>query len=141
MIVGILILALLVMRLWPETPLARTLRALLVDGPSRWLDRPRLLWLLVIIGLMAAAMAMLPLIPGETALILGIDWALYADLITAALVIGTQLRWRQVRQSFVTLRHWVAARLPRPRAKRAVRVRRHRPPRADDDRPAVWALA
>lgn len=141
LILGILIAAIVIMQLWPDTPAARALRAVLVDAPARWFERPRLVWLLIFVAITASALAMLPLIPGEAALVLGIDWALYADLITVALVVGAQLRWRRVRQNMTAVRHWVAARLSRPRARRATRVRRPRPPRTDDDRPAIWALA
>ena len=139
----ILALAMLIVaaRFCPDTWLGRHLNTIFVDGPARFLVRPdwkkAVPYGVVLVGIALMMLAMPELAP----LAAGLDLSLMADLILATALLVTQLSLRGVSGAWRRLRQ-TALRLIRraPRARRSRTVRRSRPARGDDDRPA-WSYA
>lgn len=144
-------LALVLAGLWatialaPATPVARLLRAWLVDAPARRLTaiRSGTVYTLAIFAAILAAIALIDAeafriasfaAPETISWLALIDAGTMADVAFTALLARSALRLHGVRA-------WVAARLPRPRARRRrPRIRPEaRKPANDDDRPRIAA--
>jgi hypothetical protein len=144
MLAGFLGLAILVLRLWPETPFARVLHRGLVEAPlalAERLERQHLI--LVVVVLLCGGQAMALLGP-EVAMIYAADVSLYAEAVIAASVATAVARMRFVWHKFTGLRaRELRLGQSRPRARRS-RVKRALAGKAfnDGDPERAWrALA
>ena len=130
-----------VLRLWPELPVARVLAGLLVLPvarrfasltPGHWLLFAMLsaavgavVWMggdMIIVSAMGS--------PELAGVLMAVDVAAYLDAVLAALAVAGAVRG-------TALKLWVARVLPRPRSRRTRRVRVARKA-ANDDGPAGW---
>ncbi|MES2043861.1 MAG: hypothetical protein V4475_08275 [Pseudomonadota bacterium] len=127
-----MVAAIAVMRLFPETPTARFLHRWLAEKPAAWIDavrRKHLIFLLLTIGTVLVLREAAPMLAGSSELALfGIwDASVYLDVAMAAWTIAALARgrsgWAVLRPKLVTL-------LGRPRITRARRRARRSPPRA-----------
>ncbi|WP_294251652.1 hypothetical protein [uncultured Sphingomonas sp.] len=119
------------------TPVGRTLRRVLVEAPARWCNRWSRGEVVLVLGFVAAAIAIVWVMETEGAVVFGmmapeaIAWASMFEigtLVDVALTTATVFTAMRIRG----LRHWVAARFSRslPRARRTRRPAR---PAANDD--------
>jgi hypothetical protein len=127
-----MVAAIAVMRLFPETPTARFLHRWLAEKPAAWIDairRTHLIFLLLTIGMVLVLREAAPMLAGSSELALfGIwDASVYLDVAMAAWTIAALARgrsgWAVLRPKLVTL-------LGRPRITRARRRARRSPSRA-----------
>lgn len=146
------LMALAVMILFPETPLARTLRRWLVEAPARALNRATIWRLAFYAGLIAAGILMLILFEAEGALLYGLMapevlvWATLFDvglvidalLITAAILATNGVRAIRTQVSALAVRAIAVVRRAVRREGRSRPAARPRRKPFDDDRPA-WA--
>ncbi len=126
-----MVAAIAVMRLFPETPTARFLHRWLAEKPAAWIDairRKHLIFLLLTIGMVLVLREAAPMLAGSSELALFGLWdaSIYLDVVMAAWTIAALARrrsgWAVVRLKLVTL-------LGQPRTTRARRrARRSRPP-------------
>ncbi|HEX4737638.1 MAG TPA: hypothetical protein VH331_08760 [Allosphingosinicella sp.] len=141
MLTGLLITATLIMMLFPETPLARSLHRHLVEWPLARLaamDRRHAIFALILIGLALFGSELLVML-GSADLVVGLAWdvSIYADTLLAAAALAavarSRLAWRAllVRPS--------RPRRPRARSRRALRAKPSA--RADDEEGPAWSLA
>lgn len=131
-----------VLRLWPDLPVARVLAGLLVVPVARrFASLTPGHWLLFAI-LSAAAGAVLWIggdmlvvtamgSPELAGVLMAVDVAAYLDALLAALAVAGAVRG-------TSLKLWVARVLPRGRARRTRRVRVTRKAANDDDPAGVW---
>ncbi|WP_010543212.1 hypothetical protein [Sphingomonas elodea] len=128
------------------TPMGRTLRRLLVEAPARWCNRWSRGEVLLVLGFVAAAIAIVWVMETEGAVVFGmmapeaIAWASMFEigtLVDVALTTVTVFTAVRVQG----LRHWVTARFARrvPRARRKPRPTRR--PANDDGDGRALALA
>lgn len=148
---------------WPQTPVGRMLRRLMVEWPARQLVKlapgrmlPKLtpgkvLFVLLVLLAVAAAIAvsrteaviLLQGAPEGIAWFATFDIAAYLDVIALALMLGATVRLRAI---YAALKAWVArsalgrlaarVRGGRGARSRAPRVGRRLPPPSNDDEPA-----
>lgn len=119
------------------TPIGRTLRRILVEAPARWCNRWSRGEVVLALGFVIAAVAIVWVMETEGAVVFGmmapeaIAWAsmfeigTLVDIAITTVTVFTALRVQG-------LRHWVAARFSR-RLPRARRTRRPARPAANDD--------
>ncbi|MET3711366.1 hypothetical protein ABIC65_002068 [Sphingomonas trueperi] len=119
------------------TPIGRTLRRVLVEAPARWCNRWSRGEVVLVLGFVAAAVAIVWVMETEGAVVFGmmapeaIAWAsmfetgTLVDIAITTVTVFTALRVQG-------LRHWMAARFSR-RLPRARRTRRPARPAANDD--------
>lgn len=119
------------------TPVGRTLRRILVEAPARWCNRWSRGEVVLVLGFVVAAIAIVWVMETEGAVVFGmmapeaIAWAsmfeigTLVDIAITTVTVFTALRVQG-------LRHWVAARFSR-RLPRARRTRRPARPAANDD--------
>jgi hypothetical protein len=119
------------------TPIGRTLRRVLVEAPARWCNRWSRGEVVLVLGFVAAAIAIVWIMETEGAVVFGmmapeaIAWAsmfeigTLVDIALTTVTVFTALRVQG-------LRHWMAARFSR-RLPRARRTRRAVPSAANDD--------
>lgn len=119
------------------TPVGRTLRRILLEAPARWCNRWSRGEVVLVLGFVAAAVAIVWVMETEGAVVFGmmapeaIAWASMFEigtLVDVALTSATVFTALRVRG----LRSWVAARLHR-RVPRTRRTRRPARPAANDD--------
>lgn len=134
-----------VLRLWPDLPMARVLAALLVVPLARWFAglTPGH-WLLFLILSVAAGtvvwmggdMIVVSAMgsPELAGVLLAVDVAAYLDAVLAALAVASALRG-------ASLKLWVARVLPRGRARRTRAARVVGKAANDDDPAGVWLAA
>lgn len=144
-VAAVLIACIVILRLWPDLPLAQALAAVLVVPvarrlatltPGHWLlfaivsaAVGTVLWMggdMVIVTAMGA-----PELAGVLAMI---DIAAYLDAVLAAFAVAGAVRGTAVRL-------WVARLLPRGRSRRTRRVRVARKAANDDEPAGVWLAA
>jgi hypothetical protein len=137
------IVAMLVMKLTPQSPLGRWLNLHLIELPLQNFDYRRAFWLVLLVALAFAVSDLLPLLGGTDFLtIYAWDLTVYFDAAIVAYALAAAgraragLKWVAVRTSL--WRH----RRPRSRAWR-IRSRRKAQDRAsnDDDPTPAWRLA
>ncbi|WP_294328392.1 hypothetical protein [uncultured Sphingomonas sp.] len=138
------IACIVVLRLWPELPVARVLAGLLVLPvarrfasltPGHWLlfamlsaAAGTIVWMggdMIIVSAMGS--------PELAGVLMAVDVAAYLDAMLAALAVAGAVRGASVKL-------WVARVLPRSRGRRTRRVRVARKA-ANDDEPAGWGAA
>lgn len=127
MLASMLIVAMAIMKLWPQTPTSRWLHRALVEIPlelAAKVERKHLIFVAILLTGMLALAMMGPL---DLALVGMWDLAVYLDVATAVLTITAVARGRS---AWLLIRAWAAgmttrigARRPRPRAVRP-RIRR-----------------
>ncbi|KQM30000.1 hypothetical protein [Sphingomonas sp. Leaf10] len=139
------IACIVILRLWPDLPLAQVLARVLVVPvakrlakltPGHWLlfaivsaAAGTVLWMggdMIVVSAMGA-----PELAGVLAMI---DIAAYLDAMLAAFAVAGAVRGTAVRL-------WVARLLPRGRSRRTRRVRTLRKPANDDEPAGVWLAA
>ncbi|NLS27413.1 hypothetical protein S2M10_24090 [Sphingomonas sp. S2M10] len=137
MIQGALLLFWFALLVADGTPIGRTLRRVLVEAPARWCNRWSRGEVVLVLGFVAAAAAIVWVMETEGAVVFGmmapeaIAWAsmfeigTLVDIAITTVTVFTALRVKG-------LRHWVAARFSR-RLPRARRTRRTARPTANDD--------
>ncbi|HEX8193233.1 MAG TPA: hypothetical protein VF552_10060 [Allosphingosinicella sp.] len=143
MLTGFLAFAILVIRLFPETPFARALQLFLVEAPLAFAKRIERQHLILLVLLLCMGQTLALLGSAELALAYAVDMSLYADAVImttfAAYAARFKAAWRHVRAA--TLR--LVTRIARPR-RRDVRTkaaaRRPAPP-SNDDEPAPALIA
>ncbi|WP_242415853.1 hypothetical protein [Sphingomonas panni] len=134
-----------VLRLWPDLPMARILAALLIVPVAR---RVAALtpghWLLF--AILSAAAGTVVWMGGDmlvvtamgspelAGVLLAVDVAAYLDAVLAALAVASAVRG-------TSLKLWVARVLPRRRGRRTRRVRVARKAANDDEPAGVWLAA
>ena len=136
MLTGLVVLAMVVLRGFPETAVAKWLDRTLVAGLRR-ITRTHLIFLLIMGIILIAGTELLAMAgPFDMALVLVWDVSAYIDIVLTTVVVASATRggagWRAI----------VARVLPRraSRARRRRTVRTVRPSANDDERPA-FALA
>ena len=131
-----LILAMGIMKLWPQTPTAIWLNRVLVDLPIRFIAKIERKHLFFAALAIICMMMITTLGPLDLAVYGMWDVAVYLDVVTAAIAVAAVARSRSV---LLVVKAWVAARVVgrRPRS-RAVRSPIRRAANDDDgDRRAV----
>lgn len=144
MIAATMVMMMLVLALFPQTPVCRALSALIVAAPARWLNglqRRQVIFVAIIsLIVIAGAGTFAGVAAADLALLLAWDATLYIDTLVTVMTVAAATRGlglvRLVRQR-------VGARLARPRARRsaAARARSASTPANDDDGGAVAAIA
>jgi hypothetical protein len=147
MLSGLLLTATLVMKLFPETPLARALHRILVAGPLERIasmGRRHLIFAMVALAMLLAGTELILLLGStDIALMMAWDVSLYVDAAIAAWTLAAVSRgkgaWLLMRSRVARL----ARRSPRPRAPRRHAATRTNANDADagDGPPARVALA
>jgi hypothetical protein len=165
MLIFLLCAAMMVAWGWPQTPVGRVLRRLMVEWPARQLSRldpdkvlPKLTSgriLLVLLSLFAVAAAVLLArngalvflaqgLPEGVAGFAAFDIATYLDVIGLAVVLGATVRLRTI---YVALKAWAGrsalgrlVRRGRGARNRSPRPERRPQPPSNDDEPAWWDL-
>jgi hypothetical protein len=163
MLIFLLCMAMMVTWGWPQTPVGRALRRLMVEWPARQLarldpgkvlpKRPSGRVLLVLLALLAIGAALLLArndgliflaqgMPEGIAWFAAFDIATYLDVIALAVVLSATVRLRTI---YVPLRAWVArsalgrrVRRGQSARSRSPRPERKAPPPSNDDEPAWW---
>ncbi len=136
---GLLLLAALIMKLWPETGLAHWLRASLIDQPLatlRRIKRVHLVFLIVGLGVIYSfSTAGMPHLGVAAA----VDVSIYVD---AMITIWTVAAFTRAKTSWTTLRARLKPprRMNRQRARRSTAVRRVRGKPANDDDGHGWPV-
>lgn len=142
MILGLLALAIVVIRAFPKTPTAHWLNAALVEQPLEWLSnlkRRDIILFFVMAGLFLTAGEFVAIFGMGELLALGVNLSFYVDavLVTGAATVAATVAsgWRGLRARFASLR--------RPRRARARRAARKpaRPKSPDDDAAPAWDTA
>ena len=139
MLAGLLALAILVVRLFPETPFARFLHLWLVELPvdlARRIERRHVI-LVVIILCFGQTLALAG--SAELAFAFAADMSLYADAALAAYLASVAVRLKAMRWACRDALQRIAARLPRPR-RRSPRTRPSAPrtPKPGNDDDPAW---
>jgi hypothetical protein len=120
-----------VARLCPDTVIGRSLLKIFVEGPARWLERPRLSQAIPY-AIAAIALGLLLFAAPELSVVAaGLDIQLLVDLTLAMSVAIAQIGLRRIRVLTHKTMHAITVPL-RPRG-RSRHTRRTRSPRADSD--------
>lgn len=140
MLASMFIVAMAIMKLWPQMPTARWLHRALVEIPLELvarLERKHLIFVAIVLTAMLALTMMGPL---DMALVGMWDIAVYLDVATAVVAISVVARgrsvWLWVRAWVVGVAGRIGARRPRPRA---VRPRIKRGVNDDDGDGRFWS--
>lgn len=146
MFCAMMVAAIAVMRLFPETPTARFLHRWLAEKPAAWIDairRKHVIFLLLTIGMVLVLREAAPMLAGSSELALFGLWdaSVYLDVVLAAWTIAAlgrgRIGWTAVRAKLVAMIARRRTRAPRARARRSRPVR----PVANDDDGHGAALA
>jgi len=139
MFCAMMVAAIAVMRLFPETPTARFLHRWLAEKPAAWLariERKHVIFLVLAALLVVVLRDAVPMVAGASDLALFAMWdaSVYLDVVMAAWTIAALARgrsgWALVR---LRLDRLVTRRRPRAARPRARRTRAVRPVANDDD--------
>jgi hypothetical protein len=140
MFVALMVLAIAVTRLFPDTATGRFLHRWLAEKPAAWIDRierKQIIFLLLAVGAALILREAAPMLAGTSELaLLGLwDASVYLDVVMAVWTLGALSRgragWAVVRQRLVSaVRRGRPATAARPRA---VRSRSQRTVVANDD--------
>jgi hypothetical protein len=139
-IFGLILMAVLVMKRWPETPAARWLHRMTVEQPLAAAERfERRHLILFVVGLvLLQAVAVIG--SAELTTLMAIDISAYFD---AMITVWTVAALTRARGSWTALRARIRLPMRRsPRARRGTSTRPVRkPPSNDDERHGAYALA
>lgn len=141
MLTGLFAMSILIMTLFPATPLARSLHRWLVEWPLDMASRMERRHVLVILILLFAGQS-LALIGGtELAIAYAVDMSVYADALLLSYLAGAAVRlrngWWVARPALGRLASAIAR--PRARARRTKPAARRPDAASNDDDPA-WIL-
>lgn len=144
-VAAVFVACIVVLRLWPELPVARALAGLLVVPvarrfaaltPGHWLlflilsvAAGTVVWMggdMIVVSAMGS--------PELAGVLMAVDIAAYLDTVLAALAVAGAVRGASVKL-------WAARVLPRPRGRRTRRVRVARRAANDDEPAGVWLVA
>lgn len=136
---GVAVGCMLIMKLFPQTPVARLLHAWFVARPAAWLTsrtRRDVIFGLLVAGIMLAGTEFV-LIAGtaDVTVLLAWDLSLFVDALLVSWAAAASGGFNAVRRRIAGL-----MRRPRPRQRRA-RVQRRAPQPGNDDEPAPALLA
>jgi hypothetical protein len=146
MFCAMMVAAIVVMRLFPETPTARFLHRWLAEKPAAWLariERKHVIFLVLAALLVVVLRDAVPMVAGASDLALFAMWdaSVYLDVVMAAWTIAALARGRS---GWAVVRHRIArsvarrrVRAPRPRSRRSKPMR----PTANEDDGDGIALA
>jgi len=127
MLASMLIVAMAIMKMWPQTPTSRWLHRMLVEIPLELVVRVERKHLIFVAILLTGTLALTMMGPLDMALVGMWDIAVYLDVATAVLTITAVARgrsaWLLIRSWAVGMTARIGARRPRPRAVRP-RIRR-----------------
>jgi hypothetical protein len=127
MVLGFCIALMLIMRIWPETPLARTLHFHLVERPTAWVartERSHLVYSAAILALLMTSGQVVALFgSAELALAFAWDLSLYLDAVLASYVAVAVTRLRAART-------WISSRITLLSRRSTVARVRDRSPRS-----------
>src|SRR5690242_2898827 len=105
MILGVMALCILIMRVFPETPMARWLNTILIDQPAAWLSklkRREVIFLFVLIALLLVANDLIILFGVSDLIAIGASLSIYFDAVLASaamsIVATAVIAWRSVRE-------------------------------------------
>ena len=134
----VILAAIIAMRLFPESPLAKLLHLHLVVRPMNWfskLERHHLLYAALLIGMLFAAGEIIAVLgSADVALALAWDVSIYLDAVAVAAAVAVA---RQARVAIQLVRSKSSSIVTRPAARRSGRERRDRasstPPANDKD--------
>jgi hypothetical protein len=135
-VLGLLLLAMLVMKRWPETDCAKWLRRHLVEAPldlAEHADRKQILAIVILLVMFQGAAMM---ISADVAFALSLDYATFLDAAVTVWTIAAVNRSRSaISGSVAHLRRIPAGLAMRlaPRARRGASVRAAAKPSANDD--------
>ena len=144
---GVLVAAMLVMKLLPHSPYGRFLNSTLVQRPLARLaemDRRQVIFVMVLVGLTLFATDMVFLFGSYDLLALyAWDLTVYLDVTVIAFALATVARGRSTVRWLTVRASLALRRAPRPRARRSRADLSKQQDRVDnDDDPALaWALA
>lgn len=141
----------LVMRLWPQTPLARLLHFHLVERPISWaaeIERHQILYFAAVGAMLLVSAEVIAVFGSlELAMVYAFDFSLYLDAALATYMAAVVSQLRTARTWLVRRTRGLAHRVARPADRpRAARHRRSRPQARvasndDDDGSASRMLA
>lgn len=146
MILSLMALCILVMRAFPETPMARWLSSILIDQPVAWFSQLRrrdVIFLFVLIALLLAANDLIISFGVSDLIAIGASLSMYFDAVLVSvavtITVTVAMAWRGVRKRVST---WSGAAVrQRTRAVRQNRTRKTRQLKSLDDEDAPgWAL-
>ena len=114
LLMGLIVGAILIMRLCPELPIARTLHRHLAEVPAIWIekaDRRHLIYLLIAVGIFLFASELLATV-GSMDIVLGIGWdlSLYLDILVATSIVAASVRMQETLQALRVSRSWTKLR-------------------------------
>ncbi|MES2095571.1 MAG: hypothetical protein V4459_02310 [Pseudomonadota bacterium] len=143
MIAAVLVLAMLTVRLAPETAAARWFMRYLVDEPLRLaarIERRHLILLGIMLFLMTVGGEVMVMLGSfDLTMLWALDMSMFVDAAIAAWTIATVARGQRI---WSAIKGRVMRPLrPRARSIRTRAAQRKLPPANDDDRPAALALA
>lgn len=134
MILGLVVVAMLIMKLWPATPVARRLHRDLVETTCRFLarvTRRHLIFLILIVVAVTAGAEILAMAgPPHMAIIALWDVATFVDVVSAVLMVAAVGR---ARSAWFALRARISSLTRRPGAHRRPRAARRPSPRKESD--------
>lgn len=142
MLTGLLALVILVIKLFPDTALARSLHRWLVEWPVEMAGRIERKHIILVVILLCAGQTLAIAGSAELALAYAMDMSLYLDTMLAAFIAAAAARLKAAAAAFRQAVLSVAARIRRPRP----RTRRRRPsiprPRkpSNDDHPVEMPI-
>ena len=145
MLAGLLAAAMLVMKLFPETPFARLLHLYLVELPIKLARRIKRTDVILVVIILCAGQTLALAGSFELAMAYAVDLSIYADAVVATYLAALSVRlknaWWATRSRVTRL--LTAVLRPRPRSRRTKRTIARRDDACnDDDHPASWvALA
>jgi hypothetical protein len=137
MLTGVFTLAVLIAKLFPETPIGRALHSCLVEEPSRLAARVERKHLIYLALLLLAGQAMAAVVSFDLALLAAWDISIYLDLTLAVWTIAAVARGKVTWSLFKAQTSRMASLRPakkRPAVRtRTPRIRVKRMPANDDD--------
>ena len=140
---GVFFVAMLVMKLTPQSPLGRWLNLHLVELPLRNFDYRRIFWLALFVALAFATSDVLPLVGGTDFLtVYAWDLTVYFDAMIIAYALAAVARAQVGLKRLALSMRYPFRRRPSLRARRVRAGREARDEASNDDDPApAWNLA
>jgi len=142
MIWGLALMAMLVMKLWPETPAGRWLHECLVERPVELASKIKRRHIIFLIIGLAVMYAFAEIGMPHLGVVMALDVSAYVDILITAMTVAAVARtrggWAALRARFT--RSTAVRKAPRPRSRRTRTIVR-RPASNDDDGHGDYALA
>ncbi len=148
MLTGLLLGMMLIMRLFPETPLAKTLHCHLVERPVDWVQnrtRHDLLFYLALTFMLLVGDELVVMLGSfELAMMFAWDVSLYVDALIATSALSAAGRWKGLTawmRGKIAVARPAYRRRTRRRARRQISVSKSARPANDDDGDPAFVLA